>query len=97
MNHPIPIGSGIDRERSLCVPWGDTITVTFDAEADILYTQSPIFPPAFLPFVPSGQFYTGDVIGPRTAQQVNAVATLYFRLSLSGETGSVAIEVTRNC
>ena len=76
-----PIGGGGILDTLKCVKWGDTISVNFEQEADLLYTQVPPFPTAFLPPVPSGHFYEGDSIGPRTALPVLVTVTLYYVVS----------------
>jgi hypothetical protein len=101
-NHPIPIDSIakdiIPHPISLCVPWGDTITVTFNIEADLVYViQMPSSPPAFLPPIPTGHFHKGDVISARTAQKVAATTCVGYTDTKTGVSNTITIYVKQNC
>jgi hypothetical protein len=83
-----------------CVPWGDTITLPFGIEADIVYMQDPPFPPAFSPAIPQGHFYPGDQIGYRTAQKVDATVTIVY-MAYTDPTicvsNTIIIQVRKKC
>jgi hypothetical protein len=100
-NHPIPIDAlakGITpKPKDFCIPWGDTITLPFSIEADLVYIQPPPFPPAFLPPIPTGHFYPGDVIGPRTAQPVIATVKMGYTDTATGVSNTITIHVKQNC
>jgi hypothetical protein len=103
-NHPIQIDAlakgQIVKPITLCVPWGDTITIPFNIEAVLDYIQPPPFPPAFLLPIPTGLFRPGDVIGYRTAQK-QAVPTVTVKMgytnTATGVSNTITISVQQNC
>ena len=100
-NHPIPIivlpKGRTPKVIEICVPWGDTITIPFDIQADLIYIQTPPFPPAFWPHIPMGHFYPGDVIGFRTAQHVTATVTIVYTDTVTGVSNTIKIHVQQKC
>jgi hypothetical protein len=101
-NHPIPIDPLVKGNPphpiSLCVPWGDTITIgPFSHETVLVYVQPPPFPPAFLLPIPTGLFYPGDVIGFRTAQPVIATVKMGYTDTSTGVSNTITIQVKAKC
>jgi hypothetical protein len=104
-NHQIPIDSlakeQTPRPKYQCCPWGDTITIgPFSVEADLFYIEMPPFPPAFLPPIPTGHFYPGDLIGYRTAQQQSTpvvIVKMGYTDTATGVSNTIIIEVQQKC
>jgi hypothetical protein len=95
-NHPIPIdGGGTPQpsEPTITVPWGDTITVEFKVEARLIHMQTPLLPAAFEPPIPMGHFYSGDLVGERTAQRVAATVKFIYMIEGSATVRTINVKV----
>jgi hypothetical protein len=73
--HTLPIpGNRMDRDKPLCIPYGDTLEIPFSATG-ILSSDNP---GAFSPPLPAGGFVDTSEIGPYKANDADSDIHLKF-------------------
>jgi hypothetical protein len=100
-NHPIPIDGRrkprTPSHKTCCIPWGDTITIDFAAETDLVHIQTPPYSAAFKPPIPAGRFYPGDAVGKRKALRVNASVTIFYSFPGSNVLHTIDLNLKQKC